>query len=303
MLRGRNDLLSSSFLLSAETQLSGFVQQRVLQNPVPAVPAFTSTTARAPAHPCVATMRVGQLVVGDEIVLEGIAYEDGDGESCGMLGVRPRWKTSSTGATTTSAPASASSSSASSSMHRTSSVASPPQDRNLPDPEGGIDELRCSIEHNITGSAVHASECIFRVVAVADSDQVRRRGVWTCGARPDVVGVSCRVGGYVSVKRGTHTVYTVACKARLRAPPRTKLHCHPFHTLTRHHASPVPHTPPHPPHTSPHTPHTSRTLPDLTGDHDAGRGGGGADKAGAAGEVRAEHPAHACAEPYTSKPT
>ena len=119
-------------------------------------------------------MRVGQLVVGDEIVLEGIAYEDGDGESCGMLGVRPRWKTSSTstGATTTSAPASASSSSASSSTHHTSSVASPPQDRNLPDPEGGIDELRCSIEHNITGSAVHASECIFRVVAVADSDQV-----------------------------------------------------------------------------------------------------------------------------------
>ena len=154
-------------------------------------------------------MRVGQLVVGDEIVLEGIAYEDGDGESCGMLGVRPRWKTSSTGAsTTTSASASASassSSSSSSSTHRTSSAASPPQDRNLPDPEGGIDELRCSIEHNITGSAVHASECIFRVVAVADSDQVRahaarRRGVWTCGmcdARLDCLVVPLvRVVGY-----------------------------------------------------------------------------------------------------------
>ena len=183
-----------------------------------------------------------------------------------MLGVRPRWKTSSTGAsTTTSASASASSSSSSSSSsstHRTSSAASPPQDRNLPDPEGGIDELRCSIEHNITGSAVHASDQV--------RAEERRVDVWMCDARLDclvvplvrVVGSTCIYSTwYVSVKRGTH----VACVARLRAPPRTKLHCHHCHTLTRHHASHVPHTPPHTshiahsPHTPSHTPHTSHT--------------------------------------------
>ena len=145
--------------------------------------------------------------------------------------------------------------------------------------------------------------------------QSRRRRRLRPGAEERRVDVRCSSGccwcllsRWGVCFRQTRDAYSVHCSVQGAAAGATEnettLPSFPYSsTLTRHHASPVPHTSPHPPHTSPHTPHTSRTLPDLTGDHDAGRGGGGADKAGAAGEVRAEHPAHACAEPYTSKPT